>query len=79
MAGFKKLAICTERRTRVIDAFTALANAVIIIRRLVRTADQPPLGQQTHTTTVTYWRGLLRARARAQPSQVEDGLKLGVW
>jgi len=36
--GFKKLAICTERRTRVIDAFIALANAVIIIRRLVRTA-----------------------------------------
>jgi hypothetical protein len=36
--GFKRLAICTERRTRVIDAFTALANAVILIRRLVRTA-----------------------------------------
>lgn len=36
--GFKKLAICTERRTRVIDAFIALANAIIIIRRLIRTA-----------------------------------------
>jgi hypothetical protein len=36
--GFNKPAICTERRTRVIDAFIALANAVIIIRRLVRTA-----------------------------------------
>lgn len=36
--GFKKLAICTERRTRVIDAFIALANAVIIVRRLLRTA-----------------------------------------
>jgi hypothetical protein len=36
--GFKKLAICTERRTRVIDAFIALANATIIIRRLVRNA-----------------------------------------
>ena len=36
--GFKKLAICTERRTHVIEAFIALANAVIIIRRLVRTA-----------------------------------------
>lgn len=36
--GFKKLAICTERRTRVIDAFIALANAVIITRRLLRTA-----------------------------------------
>jgi transposase len=36
--GFKKLAICTERRTRVIEAFIALANAVIIIRRLIRTA-----------------------------------------
>jgi transposase len=36
--GFKKLAICTERRARVIDAFIALANAVIIIRRLIRQA-----------------------------------------
>jgi len=36
--GFKKLAICTERRIRVIDAFIALANAVIIVRRLLRTA-----------------------------------------
>ena len=36
--GFRKLAICTERRTRVIDAFIALANAAIIIRRLVREA-----------------------------------------
>ena len=31
--GFKKLAICTERRGRVIDAFIAFANAVIIITR----------------------------------------------
>ena len=36
--GFKKLAICTERHTRVIDAFIALANAVIITRRLIRDA-----------------------------------------
>lgn len=36
--GFKKLLVCTERRTRVIDAFIALANAVIITRRLLRTA-----------------------------------------
>jgi transposase len=35
--GFKKLAICTERRVRVTDAFIALANAVIIVRRLLRT------------------------------------------
>jgi transposase len=34
--GFKKLAICTERHTRVIDAFIALANAIIIVRRLIR-------------------------------------------
>ncbi len=33
--GFKKLHICTGRRTRVIDAFIALVNA-IIIRRLIR-------------------------------------------
>lgn len=36
--GFRKLAICTEVRTRVIDAYNALANAVIAIRRLVRLA-----------------------------------------
>jgi len=36
--GFKKLQACTERRTRVIDAFIAFANAVIITRRLIRTA-----------------------------------------
>jgi len=36
--GFKKLLICTERHTRVIDAFIALANAVIITRRLLRAA-----------------------------------------
>jgi len=34
--GFKKLHVCTERRTRVIEAFIALANAVIIVRRLLR-------------------------------------------
>jgi hypothetical protein len=40
--GFKKLAICTERRTRVIEAYIALANAVIIIRRWdTRPARQP--------------------------------------
>jgi transposase len=36
--GFRKLHVCTERRRRVIDAFIALANAVIILRRLLRTA-----------------------------------------
>jgi len=36
--GFKKLLICTERHTRVIDAFIALANTVIITRRLLRSA-----------------------------------------
>lgn len=36
--GFKKLLICTERRTRVNDAFIALANCVIILRRLIRQA-----------------------------------------
>lgn len=36
--GFKKLAICTERRTSVIEAFVALANAIITVRRLVRIA-----------------------------------------
>ncbi|MET4783673.1 hypothetical protein ABIB56_003695, partial [Glaciihabitans sp. UYNi722] len=32
------LAICTERHVRVIDAFIALANAIIIVRRLIREA-----------------------------------------
>jgi transposase len=36
--GFKKLAICTERRGLVIDAFIALANAAITSRRRVRSA-----------------------------------------
>lgn len=36
--GFKKLAICTERRTRVIEAFIGLANAIIITGRLLREA-----------------------------------------
>ena len=36
--GFKKLLICTERRIRVIDAFIALANSIIIVRRLIREA-----------------------------------------
>lgn len=36
--GFKKLLICTERRARVIEAFIALTNAIILIRRLVRIA-----------------------------------------
>ena len=33
--GFKKLLICAERRTIVIEAFIALANAIIITRRLI--------------------------------------------
>lgn len=36
--GFKKLAICTERRARVTDALIALANAIIITRRLIAQA-----------------------------------------
>lgn len=36
--GVKKLAVCTERRTRVIEALIALANAVVIARRLIRQA-----------------------------------------
>lgn len=34
--GFRKLQVCTERRTRVMDAFIALAVAIIITRRLTR-------------------------------------------
>lgn len=36
--GFRRLAICTEKRKRVVDAFIALANAVIVTRRLLRQA-----------------------------------------
>lgn len=36
--GFRKLAICTEKQTIVIDAYIALANTIIILRRLLRTA-----------------------------------------
>ena len=34
--AFKKLVWCTERRTRVIEFYLAFANAVIILRRLIR-------------------------------------------
>jgi transposase len=34
--GFRKLQYCTEVRTRVIDAFIALAGAIITTRRLIR-------------------------------------------
>ncbi|MGP9490475.1 IS5 family transposase [Glutamicibacter sp. 287] len=36
--GFKKLAICTERRARVIEAMISLANSIIVLRRLIREA-----------------------------------------
>lgn len=36
--GFKKLATCTERSSRVIEALIALANAVIVTRRLLAQA-----------------------------------------
>lgn len=36
--GFRKLQICTERRAVVIDAFIALAAAIITTRRLIREA-----------------------------------------
>ena len=36
--GFRKLAICTEGRARVIEAYIALANAVIVLRRLLTEA-----------------------------------------
>lgn len=36
--GFKKLHVCTEKQTPVADAFIALANAIIAVRRLIRTA-----------------------------------------
>ncbi len=57
--GFRKLSICTERRTRVIDAYIALANAVIMVRRLLRVGlDHPPLADPTTPTTMTYPRDL---------------------
>lgn len=34
--GFRKFQICTEVRTRVINAFIAVAAVIIIIRRLIR-------------------------------------------
>lgn len=36
--GFRRLQICTERRTNVIDAFIALANTIIITRQLIHRA-----------------------------------------
>lgn len=50
--GFKKLAICTEARTRVIDAFIAFANAIIIVRRLIAKAWTPNFeNEETLPTT----------------------------
>ena len=46
--GFKKLLICTERRTRVIDAFIALANPAAAPDRL----GQLPLGHPPQPTTM---------------------------
>ncbi|BAC19791.1 transposase, IS4 family [Corynebacterium efficiens YS-314] len=43
--GFKKLQVCTERRIRVIEAFISLANAVIVVRRLVRGPGAPIAGR----------------------------------
>ena len=34
--GFRKLQICTERHARVLEAFIALANAIITTRRIIR-------------------------------------------
>src|SRR5207245_2339167 len=34
--AFKKLVLCTERRQRVIEFYVAFADAVIIVRRLIR-------------------------------------------
>lgn len=39
--GFGKLAVCTERRIRVIEALIAFANTIIILRRLA--AKPPPI------------------------------------
>lgn len=36
--GFTKLLVCAERGLRVIEALLALANSIIVIGRLVRTA-----------------------------------------
>lgn len=36
--GFRKLAICTELKSRVLDALISLANSIIVIRRLIREA-----------------------------------------
>jgi hypothetical protein len=36
--GFGKLQVCTERRARVIETFSALANAIIITRNLIHEA-----------------------------------------
>ena len=47
------------KQARSIDAFIALANAVIITRRLhPRRLDHPPLGHPPHPTTMTYPRDL---------------------
>ena len=57
--GFKKLVTCTERRALVIDAFVALANAVIVTRHLLTTALSPHRWDpKTHPSTMTCPRNL---------------------
>ena len=36
--GFKKLAVCTQRSTAVLQAYIALANTIILIRSLIRSS-----------------------------------------
>ncbi|WP_239452099.1 hypothetical protein [Frondihabitans sp. PAMC 28766] len=57
---FRKLQICTERRTRVIDAFIALAAAIITTRRLIREAWTRYRWDTRPTRTMTHRRDLIR-------------------
>lgn len=62
--GFKKLLVCIEPRSRVVEALIALANASIITRRLIRHLDHSPLGYPPGAPTATYPRNLLVVAAR---------------
>jgi hypothetical protein len=66
---FGKLRRCTERRRDCVDAYLALAAAIVTVRALCRAAWLLPLGLPTTITThpLTCWRGLSGGRRGEVP------------
>jgi hypothetical protein len=54
----RKLLICTERRQRVVDLWSSVANALILTGILIHEAASLPMGAPTTPSPMTYWRSL---------------------